>query len=396
MRGRQATGKATLSPVARAKNGKTYWVARGYVPVRLGDGTVGSRRVERGFGPDLRSEGQRLAQCTEWNREYEERFRNPWQTITFARAFKNYLGKGHPLPWKAEPIVRYMGEMLCTEINDSVMDDLGCELWPDGVSPKTLNRHLYSPVIAVLNQALKEKAPRLARPKGHREIVPVVIPPEEWYVALYPHLSGDQLAMLLFLAMHGRRISEALARKPADLNPATGVLDLGRTKTGVRVLEVHPKCLPLLMRPGWEKRKWLFGSGPTSANSFRRDMKRACERAGLPWYTPHCFGRHMSVTRMLRRGYSTKHVADAHGMTEAMVATRYGHLSIRETTEALHLVGGDLFDRVFASTPVLTAQVEPDREEEHGGSEGDSADLIASIRCRLAAEQIDGQKEIQE
>lgn len=390
MRGRQGTGKATLAPVSRAKAGKTYWVARGYIPIRLSDGSVGSRRVERGFGPDIRTEVQRAAKCAEWNREYEERFRNPWQTITIARAFKNYLGKGHPIPWKAEPILRYMGEMLCTEINDSIMDDLGCELWPDGVSPKTLNRHLYSPVIAVLNQALKEKAPHLTRPKGHRDIVPVIIPPESWYEALWPHLSGDQLAMLMFLAMHGRRISEALGRRPKDLNPSTGVLDLGRTKTGVRVLEVHPKCLPLLMRPGWDKRKWLFGSGPTSANSFRRDMKKACERAGLPWYTPHCFGRHMSVTRMLRAGYSTKYVADAHGMTEAMVATRYGHLTFKETTAALHLVGGELFDRVFASSPsLLTAPVEPDRSGEHGGSEGEADALISAIRNRHAEQEVD-------
>ena len=390
MRGRQGTGRATLAPVSRAKAGKTYWVARGYIPIRLSDGAVGSRRVERGFGPDIRTEVQRASKCAEWNREYEERFRNPWQTITIARAFKNYLGKGHPIPWKAEPILRYMGEMLCTEINDSVMDDLGCELWPDGVSPKTLNRHLYSPVIAVLNQALKEKAPKLTRPKGHREITPVIIPPESWYEELWQHLSGDQLAMLMFLAMHGRRISEALGRRPKDLNPVTGVLDLGRTKTGVRVLEVHPKCLPLLMRPGWDRRKWLFGSGPTSANSFRRDMKKACERAGLPWYTPHCFGRHMSVTRMLRAGYSTKYVADAHGMTEAMVATRYGHLTFKETTAALHLVGGELFDRVFASSPaLLTAQVEPDREVEHGGSEGETEILLAAIRDRHNLQEVD-------
>jgi Phage integrase family len=122
--------------------------------------------------------------------------------------------------------------------------------------------------------------------------------------------------------------------------------------------------MPLLLAmQGWEKRQWLFGAGPNSGNSFRRDLKAACDRAGLDWYHPHSFGRHTSVTRMLRAGWSTQHVAAAHGMTEQMVARRYGHLTFDETMRllrlqvqsqaglssaaALHEVGGDLFDRIL-------------------------------------------------
>jgi hypothetical protein len=50
---------------------------------------------------------------------------------------------------------------------------------------------------------------------------------------------------------------------------------------------------------------------------------------------------------MLRANYSVQHVAEAHGMTPEMVTRRYGHLSKRETTAALHAVGGDLFEQVF-------------------------------------------------
>jgi hypothetical protein len=176
----------------------------------------------------------------------------------------------------------------------------------------------------------------------------VMIPPLSWYRQVAPELNKKQLAFMFFLAMHGRRTVEALARIPRDLDPHTGILDLGKTKTGLRQIELHPECLNLILQiPDWNKQKWLFGCGPTSANSFRRDFKAAVERAGATWYHPHAFGRHSSVTRMLRAGHSVAHVADAHGMTPEMVTKRYGHLSKRETTAALHAVGGDLFDQVF-------------------------------------------------
>jgi integrase len=344
---RQATGRATLAPVERTKGGKTYWVARGSIPVREPDGAVGSRRVERGFGDDGETNQARHACCAEWNREYEDRFRNPRKLITFARAYLNYIAS-HEKPLKAREILLELGELQCSEIDDSAMVDLADEIWPDGAAPATINRHLYSPVIAILRLALKEKAPQLARPEGHNEVQPVIIPPVEWYRTLTPHLNPSQVAFVFFMAMHGRRTREFLGRKPTHVDTTTGIIDLGKTKTGVRQLELHPSALRLLDAiPGWRQRKWLFGAGPNSANSFRRDLKAACKRAGLEWYSPHKFGRHFSVTRMLQAGWSVAHVADAHGMTPEMVTKRYGHLTRRETTAAMHKVGGELYDTVF-------------------------------------------------
>lgn len=363
-RGRQATGKATLAPVCRRKGGKTFWVARGSVPIREADGAVGSRRVERGFGPDITTDRKRHAQCEEWNREYEERFRNPKASLTFARAYTNYIGKGHPLPLKAAQLLEILGERACLDLDDSIMHEVARKLWPKGATPGTLNRHLYTPVISILHMALRHKAPELRRPKGHRDVQPVIIPPESWYRQLWPHLNANQKAFVAFLAMHGRRTSEALGRRPRDLNPGTGILDLGMTKTGVRQVALHPGSLKLILAmPGWEERKWLFGCGPESDNSFRRDLMKACLRAGVEWYHPHSFGRHTSVTRMLQAGWSVAHVADAHGMTPEMVTRRYGHLTKRETTAALHAVGGELFGRIF----------------NQGGSEGpDAGDIELS------------------
>jgi len=301
-----------------------------------------------------------------WNLEYEERFRNPKKLITFAKAYKTYLAKNHPVPLEAEEILLEIGEVQCSQIDDETMVDLAEQIWPDGAAPSTINRHLYSPVIAIMHLVLKEKAPELARPDGHNDVLPVIIPPVWWYKKIEPKCNPSQRAFVFTLAMHGRRTNEMLARKPEHLDPDAGILDLGMTKTGIRQPELHPGALKLILAiPGWAEREWLFGCGPNSANSFRRDLKAACTRAGAPWYYPHSFGRHFSVTRMLRAGYSVAHVADAHGMTPEMVTRRYGHLTKKETTAALHKVGGELFDTVFNNA-------------ELGGNEGESINIDAS------------------
>lgn len=343
---RHATGKATIAPVERRKGRTVYWQARGQVPIRE-NGEIGSRRIERGFGPDCKTAGDREKQCAAWNAEYEERFRNPKRIITFARAYTNYLSKQHPLPYYGEEIVEALGPLSCEDIDDTLMADLTEDLWPDGAAPATVNRYLYTPVLAILHMALKEKAPQLARPKDHNKVTPVLIPPLEWYKQVWPELNATQMAFVGFMAAHGRRTNEALGRRPRDLDPSKGTLDLGVTKTGVRTLEVHPLSLELILAmPGWESRPWLFGCGPSSANSFRRDLRKACDKAGAAWFHPHSFGRHFSVTSMLRKGYSVAHVADAHGMSADMVTKRYGHLAKKETTAALHSVGGDFLNAV--------------------------------------------------
>jgi hypothetical protein len=165
--------------------------------------------------------------------------------------------------------------MQCADIDDSTMVDVEQELWPDGAAPSTVNRHLYSPVLAILRIALKEKTPRLTRPKGHKDVHPVVIPPLSWYGDLRPHLNPSQLAFVFALAMHGRRTNEMLSRKPVHLDIEAGILDLGRTKTGVRQLELESRALALITAiPGWQEARGCSArdqSAPTaSAVTSRR------------------------------------------------------------------------------------------------------------------------------
>ena len=137
-----------------------------------------------------------------------------------------------------------------------------------------VNRHFYTPVIAILNMALKERAPRLTRPEGHKESPPAKIPDAAWYRTIIPYLGPNTLALVSFLTMHGRRLGDALGRKPADFESGESTLIIDRTKNGdPLLLDLVPRVAEFIrLMPGWEKRRWLFGDGPTSGSNVRRDI----------------------------------------------------------------------------------------------------------------------------
>jgi hypothetical protein len=169
----------------------------------------------------------------------------------------NYIGAGNQLPIKAEAILAELGELQCTEIEDSIMLELVEDIWPAGAAPATINRHLHTPVLAVLHMALKEHAPELTRPKGHNAVLPVIIPPENWYRALAPQLNPNQFAFVMMMAMHGRRTREMLGRSPRDLDMATGISTSARPRRACGSLRFTPA------RSGccWPCRDGKTGSG---------------------------------------------------------------------------------------------------------------------------------------
>lgn len=331
--------RSKLKAVRRKKkNGSIIYTARGFVPVRLADGTFARRRVEHGLGGDTAA--ARKAEVDRLNAAYEDKALQV--PLTFARAYLNYIDAGHPVPFYAELILAHLGVRQCSEIDDSIMLDLAKEIFKPNAAPAHINRHLYTPVIAVLSMALRKGAPTLTRPVGHNVAHKIEIPDADWYRLLMPHLTPVTAALVTFLTMHGRRLGDALGRRPADLNPADGTLAIGRTKNGEPMLiDLHPGVLSLMLAmPDWEKRQWLFRDGPGSASNVRKDIQAACRKAGITYFSPHEMGRHAFATRMLRAGYSLEYVRKAGGWkTIEMVSRRYGHLEHKEVTEAVHKVG---------------------------------------------------------
>lgn len=361
MQGARAKLKAVKR---RGKDGSFRWFARGFVPIRQPDGSFSRRRVEHRIGGN--TQAARQEEVDRLNRDYEDRARNI--PLTFARAYLNYIEAGHPVPMHAERILLALGERQCLEIDDAAMIEARKSIFKPEAAPGYINRHLYTPVCAILHQALKERAPQLTRPRGHSDSKPIEIPDTGWYRAVLPHMGPDTRALVMFLTIHGRRLGDALGRRPCDFDPEAMTLAIGKTKTGDPMLvDLHPGvCEALYSMPGWRDRRWLFRDGPASASNVRKDIARACDAAGVRYYGPHAFGRHAFATRMLREGYSMQYVKDAGGWaTIDMVAKRYGHLEKREVTEAVHKVAD-----AFLSNGGKVGAGQRKRLAENGGKSG--------------------------
>lgn len=381
--------RAKLKPVRRRKkDGTTYWAARGFVPVRAPDGSIARRRVEHSIDGDTAA--ARQEETDKLNKLYEERATAITRPLTFAKAYTNYINLGYPVPFFGEEILKHIGIRQCQEIDDSVMVELAKKLFGPDARPSYVNRHLYTPVLSILRKALKEKAPQLTRPKGYKDKSDTIsIPNAAWFRTVFPYLGPDTQALLLFMTMHGRRLGDALGRRPIDFDPEQGTLIVDRTKTGDPLLvDLHPEVIRAMLRmPGWQKRRWLFTDGPTSGSNVRKDIMVGCLKANgldpemvnkkgglkkarlllettpIEYFSPHEIGRHAFATRMLRAGYSLQYVKDAGGWKSIEVLSRiYGHLERKEWTTGVHKVGNALMGEIGIEEPsqVVSGLIESD------------------------------------
>jgi integrase len=336
--------RAKLTVVPRKRSdGTSFYAARGFVPICQADGTIAYERRQHSLADGTAA--ARKAETDRLNAVYEEDASRLFRPVTFAIALSNYIDAGHPLPLYAEKLIARLGQRPCIEIDDSAILAAKKAMFAADAAPSYVNRHLYTPVIAALTMALRERAPRLTRPKGHKERserTNIEIPPDSWYPTVSAKMGASTCALTYFLTLHGRRLGDGLGRRPRDFDPARGTIEIGRTKNGEPLLvTLHPRLVPMILEmPGWRSRKWLFGNGPNAASNFRRDVRSACELAGVDYYSPHEFGRHAFATRMLRAGYSLQYVKDAGGWKTIEVLSKlYGHLERAEWVEGVHRVG---------------------------------------------------------
>lgn len=364
------TPRAKLSPEYR----KGGWYARGFVPVRQGDGSIARRRIERSAGAGCTSKAQCQKFCDDLNRMFEERAMATRRPRTFAKAMQNYIETGKPVPQFAEQILKYFGTTLCNEIDNDALLDAAKAILPPGATPAYTNRHVYTPVIAVLNMASRDKVcerPNFVRPKGYTAVKKVDAPADDsWYRTLVEYLPTHTAALMTALTVHGARVGELVRCLPDDLNPVTGQLYLGKTKNGdIVMITLEPSVLEITLRILPEVQatpKGLKLYGYTTTDGFNKTVREACARAGLPYYSSHKLGRHRFAHRMLDEGYSLQHVKDAgRWQTLEVLSDRYGHRAHTEHTETVHRVGaslaralaagGEVGEEVAASSPVSSA-----------------------------------------
>lgn len=325
------------------KRGK-FWHARGSVPMRQPDGRIARIRIEESTRKTAKARARRVADDIE--QEYHDQAYRPKQkSISFTDAALTYVETKNPSKRDkafAAKLVAHFGETPIDEIDQAAISGAAHALYP-GKSASTHNRAVFAPASIILRLAGRRMD--IKRPRVDRR--PLSIPGDEWFAALLPHCSDRLAALVIFLTLTGRRITEALQA----VDNGDGTCTVAKTKSGRPVMvDIPSLVLDFLGGQGNSiagQRLFTYGD----RHNVYRELRKACERAGVlvrdekgnvvgGWYGSHAIGRHSYCTRLLREGFSTKFVAEAAGHESTrMVDLHYGHLAKSEVRDQADAVG---------------------------------------------------------
>jgi len=338
------------------RRGKTgTWYVRLWVPVRE-HGEIVRKRVEHSTGAHKRSEAEKIAEQIEAHYHQAARANREadGSDTTVADAVVLYLDS-NPNVTQArylEPIVEEIGDLTLDQLNQAEVQRVARKL-KGHCKPNTQARHVYVPISAVYNHAVEAGlAPprKFKKPKGWSKDKRIMSPPDSWYEAVMPHLSPKTRALVTFLVTHGRRVSESLERTPSDVDTEVWpwTLRLGEyDKSGERVQVVLAEHVIEAIEaiPSWREQEWLFGT--KNRHNIKRDIKKACKKAGVKFYGSHAWGRHKAARNYIDADGSVHGLQTAYGWKDPrMPMKHYGHEEKSEITERVHDVGAQFFDEI--------------------------------------------------
>ncbi len=282
------------------------------------------------------------------------------RTATWAEAVNLYLDLGGDARY-LKPLVERWGTWRLAAITALEIARAGREIYP-GCKPSTLDRQLYTPVIAVLNDAAHAgicAPPKIRRPKIETRRVEAsddatidAILSATGKIEWKPGSRGEARmiaararlrALVLMMTLTGCRVAEAIAVRARDVNlDATPPDVLFRdTKNGDARRAVMPPELVAAIRalPVTASEEPLLGYA--SRYTAARALRRAAEAAGVAPVGPHRIGRHTFAARLLNNGATLKDTKEAGGWkTLSVVDRNYGHLE-RSRVETAVLAAAD-------------------------------------------------------
>lgn len=154
-----------------------------------------------------------------------------------------------------------------------------------GARPPVLPRVRIDPRVFILNHRTPTPAQAAAALRA--------MPKDEWHLAAR------------LIAATGARIGEVMALRSGDLDPTSGRLALGASegasKTGMRWFPLDAATLRALDGRQGRGREPLLAFGRVTApiQALQRRLRRACDTANVPRFTPHGL-RRMVIGRLLR------------------------------------------------------------------------------------------------
>lgn len=265
-------------------------------------------------------------------------------TRTFAEAALSYMEAGGERKHLA-PILKLLGRKSLASVTQATIDETAHKLKPRA-GPATQNRHVYTPIAAVLHHAARKRwcdKPTIARPKEPRGRVRWITPEEadQLTAAAAPHLRP----LVIFLLCTGARLSEALYLdwREVDLTRCQ-VVFLDTKNNERRGVPLHPRAVvalanlpwgrtgPVFRRPAGKIRKagrvWLpyedrEGKGGGQIKTAWAGMLK---RSGISDFTPHdC--RHTWAAWHYQANHDVGQLMELGGWKSAQMVMRYAHVN---------------------------------------------------------------------
>jgi len=291
-------------------------------------GTVQGKSIFESTGENQKTRAEEYKAKRE--RElFEQSIYGREKTVTFAQAASDYVNRTGQTRFIHEIASAIGPDTLISNIDQAFVDRLATKLYP-GRAPATLVRQVYTPIIAILNDAGSKSVIRKPRIKKK----PVKPATDAYISALLPHCNQNLKALVLFLTYTGPRVSEACRITPADFNLRDGWAILGRTKNGEPRMVPLPPEVVVAIANIIPVEGLVFGY--SSRWSVNNALRRAARRAGIPYMSSHKVGRHAFAARMLAAGKDIKTVKEAGGWKSIKVLDdNYGHLEQRPIHEAI-------------------------------------------------------------
>lgn len=312
--------------IVKFPNRSPYWYVRGTVK--------GGERILESTGTTERARAEEYRV----KRESEAWDRNALGYVkpaNFSDAVSAYVlskGKNRFL----RKLVDHFKERPLPEIGQVEIDFAARVLYPKA-KPSTLVRQVYVPMIAVLHHAVKAQMAgavlrKIEAPKVER--TEVQWSTDDQLTKLLRQCNPRLRAIVLVMTYTGLRISECLRMTPAAFQKRPGYVEVGKTKNG------DPAMVPLPPIALQALERVLPVTGPafgyTSQQGVNQALRKAAERAGVPYLSSHKIGRHTFAARLLNAGKDVKLVKEAgRWKTLRIVDQTYGHLEKARVHDAM-------------------------------------------------------------
>lgn len=272
--------------------------------------------------------------------------RGPQETKTFAEAALDYMQNGGD-PSHLAPILRHFQNTPLSKIGQQEIDHAAQTLKPHG-SPATRNRHVHTPISAVLHHAARKKwcpKPVIARPKQPPSRIRFLTHPEAHQLiqSAAPHLKP----LIIFLLSTGARLSEALYLEWEDVDLAAQHVTFRPTQTRSiktdtpRGVPLPPEAVEALSNITPRHPKFVFQhpdpASPTKFSPYatRKSLgggqiktawRTALKKARITDFTPHdC--RHTWASWHYQANRDIAQLMQLGGWKTPAMVFRYTHLN---------------------------------------------------------------------